>query len=247
MSDRFGAVLNYYLNNVNFVAKYVGGQSFYRLYVSDTPSSSSLPNSRNRLPFESVPVDKQREALATLQKYVFAEDAFNYPPDLLNKLAPSRWRHWGSFPRIGRLDFRVHDIVSLVQGSVLFDLLSNDRLSRLKDIELKSKSGESLTLPELFDTLQAGIWTEVFKPTSGGIKISSLRRGLQRQHLDMLSGMVLRTERVPEDARSLAWYKLRQLDEKLKNVNSKDDYTKAHLLESRDRIHKVLNSPIPGK
>ncbi len=244
--DRFGAVLNYYLNNVNFVAKYVGGQSFYRLYGSDTQKSSSLDNRSNRLPFESVPVEKQREALATLQKYVFAEDAFNYPPDLLNKLAPSRWRHWGSFPRIGRLDLRIHDIVSLVQGSVLFDLLSNDRLSRLKDIEFKNKPGESLTLPELFDTLQTGIWTEVLKPKSGGIKISSLRRGLQRQHLDMLSGMVLRTERVPEDARSLAWYKLRQLDEKLKNANSSDDYTKAHLLESRDRIRKVLNSPIPG-
>jgi HD-GYP domain-containing protein (c-di-GMP phosphodiesterase class II) len=64
----------------------------------------------------------------------------------------------------------------------------------------------------------------------------------------MMAAMVLRKEeefgRVPEDARTLAWYKLKQLNEKLKNVDSKDDYTKAHILETRDRIEKVLNAPL---
>jgi len=31
-----------------------------------------------QLPFETVPVEKQRQALATLQKYIFAEDAFKF-------------------------------------------------------------------------------------------------------------------------------------------------------------------------
>jgi hypothetical protein len=56
--------------------------------------------------------------------------------------------------------------------------------------------------------------------------------------------MVLRKERVPEDARTLAWYKLRQLNEKLDGVSSNDEYTKAHLLETRDRINKVLNAQV---
>ncbi len=147
---------------------------------------------------------------------------------------------------MGRLDYPIHDLVLFLQSAVLLDLLSSDRLSRLKDIELKSQPEKSLTLPELFDTLQNGIWTEVLKPKSKSLKISSLRRGLQRQYLTILTAMVLRKEQVPEDARTLAWYKLRQLRDKLGAVSSDDEYTKAHLLETRDRIEKTLNAPLQG-
>ncbi|WP_016875652.1 zinc-dependent metalloprotease [Chlorogloeopsis fritschii] len=233
--ERFGTVLGNYFQNIYYATKYIGGQSFFRVHAG---------NNQGQLPFQPVPADKQRQALAMLQKYVFAEDAFNFSPDLLNKLAPSRWRHWGSSPRIGRLDYPIHDLVLFVQSIVLSDLLSGDRLSRLKDIELKTETGKALSLPELFDTLQEGIWTEVIKSKDKNIKISSLRRGLQRQYLDMLTSMVLRKKHVPEDARTLAWYKIRQLDEKLANVNSDDEYTKAHILETRDRIKKVLDAPL---
>ena len=233
--ERFGAVLNNYFQQIYYTTKYIGGQSFYRIYAS---------KDQDRLPFEPVPLEKQRQALEVLQNYIFAEDAFNFSPELLNKLAPSRWRHWGSNPQIGRLDYPIHDLVLFMQNMVLYDLLSRDRLSRLKDIELKSRSGEALTLPELFNTLQDSIWTEVLKPKDKDIEISSLRRGLQRKYLDILTNMVLRKVYVPEDARTLAWYKLRQLGEKLEDTNSKDEYTKAHLLETRQRIKKVLDAPL---
>ena len=45
----------------------------------------------------------------------------------------------GSSPQVGCLDYPIHDLVLLMQGSVLRDLLSGDRLSRLKDIELKTQ------------------------------------------------------------------------------------------------------------
>ena len=240
VSERFSTVLGNYFQQIYYTTKYIGGQSFYRIHPSEIPSGGS----QQRLPFQPVSVQEQRQALETLQKYVFAENALSFSPELLNKLAPSRWRHWGSSPQVGRLDFPIHDLVLLMQGSVLRDLLSGDRLSRLKDIELKTKPENALTLPELFDTLQSGIWTEVIKPKGQPMKIASLRRGLQRQYLDILTGMVLRKEYVPEDARTLAWYKLKQLDEKLKGVNSEDEYTKVHLLETRDRIEKVLNAPL---
>lgn len=244
VSERFSTVLGNYFQQIYFTTKYIGGQSFYRIHPSELPAEKVSGVPQRRLPFEPVAVEEQRQALETLQKYVFAEDALSFSPELLNKLAPSRWRHWGSSPQVGRLDFPIHDLVLLMQGSVLRDLLSGDRLSRLKDIELKTPEGKALTLPELFDTLQSGIWTEVIQPKAKPIKIASLRRGLQRQYLDILTSMVLRKENVPEDARTLAWYKLKQLDEKLKGVNSEDEYTKAHLLETRDRIEKVLNAPL---
>ncbi|MFB2772005.1 zinc-dependent metalloprotease [Pelatocladus sp. BLCC-F211] len=235
--EQFGTVLGNYFQNIFYATKYIGGQSFYRVHPDDK---------QRKLPFQPVPLEKQRQALALLQKYVFAEDAFNFSPDLLNKLAPSRWRHWGSSPRIGRLDYPIHDWVLFMQSLVLWDLLSGDRLSRLKDMEYKNKAENSLTLPELFDTLQNGIWTEVLKPQGKTVEISSLRRGLQRRYVETLNEMVLRKQEVPEDARTLAWYNLKQLSEKLDNVRGGDEYTKAHLLETRDRIKKVLDAPLQG-
>ncbi|WP_017651076.1 zinc-dependent metalloprotease [Fortiea contorta] len=240
VSNRFVTILFNYFQHLFYTTKYIGGQSFYRIQ----PGSNF--NSQRRLPFAAVPVEQQREALKTLQKYVFAEDAFNFSPELLNKLAPSRWRHWGSYPAIGRLDFPIHDLVLSLQSEVLHTLLSSDRLTRLKDIELKNNSEKALSIPELFNTLQEGIWTEVLKPKGNSLKISSLRRGLQREYLNLLTAMVLRQEAVPEDARTIAWYKIRQLRDRLGSVSANDEYTKAHLLETRDRIEKVLNAPIPG-
>ncbi|UKO96057.1 zinc-dependent metalloprotease [Nostoc sp. UHCC 0870] len=240
---RFNSILRNYFDNIFYTTKYIGGQSFYRMQGREI-SSSTLENQAVRLPFTQVPLEKQREALKTLQNYVFAENALNFPPDLLNKLAPSRWRHWGSYPQVGRLDYPIHDLTLLLQSAVLRDLLSGSRLSLLKDIEVKSPPDKALPLPELFDTLQTGIWTEVLQPKGGKLKITSFRRGLQREYIDILIGMVLRREHVPEDARSLAWYKLKQLNEKLPQMNTNDEYTKAHLLETRDRIEKALNAPL---
>ncbi len=199
--------------------------------------------SQGRLPFVAVSLPQQQQSLALLQKYLFAADAFNFSPELLNKLAPSRWSDWGNSPRRGRLDYPIHDSVLSLQSLVLRNLLSGQHLSVLKDIEFKSQPGKALSLPELFNNLHEGIWTEVIKP-KGRLKISSLRRGLQREYLDVLKEMVLRKESVPEDARTLAWYKLRQLNQQLQGLNSEDEYTKAHLWESRDRITKVLNAPL---
>lgn len=236
LTDQFSTIFGNYLQQLSYTIKYIGGQSFYRVNPVDN---------KGRLPFVAVPVEKQRQALATLQEYVFDEESLKFSPKLLNKLVPSRWYHWGSTPVTGRLDFPVHDLVLFVQSAVLSDLLSSDRLTRIKDIELKSKPGEALTLPEVFNTLQDGIWTEVLQP-KGKLEISSLRRGLQRQYVNFLTAMVLRKVDVPEDARTLAWYKLKQLDHQLKRVRSNDEYTKAHLLETRDRIEKALNAPLQG-
>ena len=236
VEERFNTILRNYLQNLYYSSKYIGGQSFYRVKPNDT---------KGQLPFVPVPVEQQRQALMTMQKYVFAEDALKFPPELLNKLVPSRWLHWGTNIQVGRLDYPIHDLVLLVQTAVLRDLLASDRLTRIKDLELKSETGKSLTLPELFDTLQTGIWSEVLQP-KGKLKISSLRRGLQREYLNVLMGMVLRKEATPEDARTLAWYKLKQLNNQLKRVNSEDEYTQAFLLETRDRIEKTLNAPLVG-
>jgi Met-zincin/Domain of unknown function (DUF5117) len=236
----FDAVFGYYFQQVMNATLYVGGQSFSRIRPGDPQAG---------LPFVPIAPTQQREALATLEKYVFAPDAFTFAPDLLNKLAPSRWDHWGSPALVFPLDYPIGDRITFLQRFVLRVLLSPTRLVRLRDAELKSAPETALKLPEVLDTVQKDIWQEVLQPKDKKLEISTFRRSLQREHLAILIGMVLRKTNVPEDARSLAWYELRQLREGLsksiRNLDrNADAYTRAHLQETRDRISKVLNSQI---
>ncbi|MHC5595119.1 MAG: zinc-dependent metalloprotease [Nostoc sp.] len=235
---RFNGVLKYYFRNASLLSKYIGGQSFQRLHASGDAAWAFVP----------VSLLKQRQALTKLQEYVFAEDAFSFSPELLNQLAPSRWEHWGSSAPNNRLDYPIHDRILGFQSAILRSLLDSDRLNRLQDIELKTLPGEALSIPELLNTLQTGIWTEVFAP--GEPKpISSIRRSLQREYLNILLQMMLGTTNTPEDGRTLAWHELRQLqkaiDVRLKELSeSLDIYTLAHLEASGDRITKALNAQL---
>ncbi|MBW4614530.1 MAG: zinc-dependent metalloprotease [Desmonostoc vinosum HA7617-LM4] len=286
----FNKVLKYYFRNAALLAKYIGGQSFRRLHVSQAQTGnwqelSKVQNSLNDsfpvpsphapnphwasprfanlgAPSSPVPNDtswtfvpvslgEQRQALTKLQEYVFADEAFSFSPQLLNQLAPSRWQHWGSDVLNSRLDYPIHESILYFQSTVLRSLLDSDRLNRLRDIEFKTPPGQALSLPELFDTLQGGIWTEVLAPESAK-SLSSIRRALQREYLNILLEMVLGHTDVPEDGRTLAWYELRQLqkaiDLKLKQLGENlDVYTLAHLEVSSDRITKALNAQLLSK
>ncbi|BAY48550.1 hypothetical protein SAMD00079811_61750 [Scytonema sp. HK-05] len=234
----FNRILKYYFRNAALLTQYIGGQSFRRHHPLDETHAR----------FVAVPLEKQRYSLTKLQEYVFSENAFDFSPQLLNQLAPSRFSHWGNPVPVSRLDYPIHERILYLQSAILRRLLDGDRLNRLRDIELKTLPGEALTIPELFDTLQKGIWTEVLG-SSSHMSISSIRRSLQREHLNILLDMVLRTTYVPEDGRTIAWYELRQLlkaiDATLIQQGPKlDIYTLAHLEETCDRITKALNAQL---
>lgn len=241
---QFNAILYHYFGNVGFLTDYIGGIDFNR----DRPSSPG-----SRLPFAPVKVEQQRQALAALNKYLFADDSFHFSPELLNQLAPSRWRDWSNPAIATRLDYPIHERILAVQGGVLRSLLADTRLERLRDLELKAPPGQALTLPELFDTLTASIWTEVMPGAAKNnpVQISSLRRALQREYLSILLGITLRNAEAPEDARTLSWYQLRQLRQFLKTTlqsqSNLDTYTKAHLEETSDRITKALDAQLQSK
>jgi hypothetical protein len=235
----FNTVFYHYAKNANNLTLYLGGQSFNRDRAGD-------PN--GRLPFEAIPIEQQRQALQVLQDYIFAEDAFEFSPDLLNQLAPSRWLDWGNPDLNYSLEYPIGDRILWVQSHILWELFAPTRLTRLRDLELKSQPQETLTLPELFETMQNTIWTEILK-TEDEISISMIRRSLQREYLELLSQMALRQMRVPEDAQTLARYQLKQLNKMITQViqnypDQMDAYTLAHLEVSRDRIFKTLNAQI---
>ncbi|MGG6263581.1 MULTISPECIES: zinc-dependent metalloprotease [unclassified Leptolyngbya] len=236
----FNAVFDYYFQYSTFLSEYIGGQFFNRFKAGDA---------QGRLPFESVPIDQQRRALGLIQQYVFSETPFRFSPDFLNKLAPSRWSHWGTNPT-ANLDYPIHDNILFLQSFALYSLLDYDRLARLRDSELRTQAGQGLTIPELFDSLQSSIWGDVITPQDN-LKLSGLRRALQRQYMEAMISMMLRQADVPEDARTVARYELKQLqksiDRALRRVNEKEVYTKAHLEEARDRIGKALEAQLQSQ
>jgi hypothetical protein len=258
LRERFNTVFYYYLNHAMHLTRYVGGRVFNRDRKGDPGA---------RPPFAAVSLEQQLQSLKLINDYVFADSAFSFAPELVNQLAPSRWMHWGSMPEIFALDYPLYDNILFLQSIVLSDLLSTDRLSRLRDAELRLQPGDTLTIPMLFDALQSSVWQEVVADTPIST-ISSLRRGLQRQYLEVLIGMTLRntsalenatsftqfvvavkTLGAPEDARVMARYHLQELQSQIKRTlrrhgDEMDIATQAHLQDASDRITKVLEAEI---
>ncbi|HEU4680516.1 MAG TPA: zinc-dependent metalloprotease, partial [Gemmatimonadales bacterium] len=202
----------------------------------------------------TIPAARQREALAFLTEAAFGEQAYRFRPELLSRLGPNRWRHWGSNPSAeGRIDFPVHDWAMAQQSSLLEQVLDPVVLSRIRDAELRALDGEStLTIPELFTTLTRAIWAEAGYAGAGKVSaprnITSVRRDLQRLYLNSLIGMVVSPQpETPEDARTLARVMLLELGSELERATMRrvvelDPYTRAHLVDSRERITQALNA-----
>ena len=137
------------------------------------------------------------------------------------------------------------------QSALLNQLLDPAVLSRVRDAELRVTGPDStVTIPELFTTLTAAIWAEVGYPTSDGKpavarNITSVRRDLQRLYLnDMIRMIVNPLPDTPEDARTLARVTLTDLATQLDRARRSelDAYTRAHLMDSRERITQALHA-----
>lgn len=217
------------------VTKTVGGMHVARDHKGDPDG---------RLPFTPIPAQRQREAVRVIVDNAFAEDAFQFDPELLNKLAPNRWSHWGvGWFRIP-LDFPVHQWVATVQGWLLWELMDPVRLQRMIDNEVRTPAGtEPYRVSELFETTTSAIWSELEQPASPR-RIDSYRRNLQRIHVGVLIDLLIEDRlRVPADGRSLARYELSRLGQQIDTALGSgvpDTMTRAHLEESQARIEKAL-------
>ncbi len=237
LNDRWYAIL--------VTTKYLGGATTARDHRGDPSGRPSLT---------TVPASRQREALAFVTEAGFGEQAYRFRPDLLSRLGPDRWRHWGSTPGAdGRIDFPVHNWAIAQQSSLLGQLLDPAVLARIRDAELRATDGEpTVTIPEVFATLTRAIWAEAAYPAAGITavprNITSVRRDLQRLYLNSLIRMIVNPlPETPEDARTLARATLADLGGELGRALLRrgvelDPYTRAHLVDSKERISQALNA-----
>ena len=242
----FRSLLGEYTSSMYLAARFIGGQYHHRDHKGDKDG---------RLPYVPVSAKKQREALAFIKEHALSDKVFDFPPELLNSIAITRWSDWGtSSNNSSRLDYPIHDVILRNQSQILRRLLDANVLSRVQDTELKFSGEDVFTMPELFTGITDAVWVELDKNadakqwTNSDAFISSFRRGLQREHLKQLIKLVLAADSgTPEDARSLARLHLTQINNRLKDVlqSSKaklDEYSVAHLEESQDRVEKALTA-----
>jgi hypothetical protein len=238
----FGVLLEEYGQAVFFASRNVGGVYISRSHKGDKDAPP---------PFKVVDAQKQRDALALLEEKIFSDKPFQFPPELLNHLAATRWNHWGSRPPL-RTDYPIHQTIALWQEEILAQLLSPLTLQRIYDSELRVPADQdAFTSAELIRRLTAAVFTEAEKMEGGQYTerkpaISSMRRNLQRIYLQRLSEIAMGDSSAPPDVQSVSFAELKSLKEKIDkllagNVNF-DTYTKAHMQESSNRIAKVLDA-----
>ena len=238
----FNSLLHHHSIALYHVARYVGGIRISRSHKGDKDAAK---------PLEIVDPAKQRDALALLEKEVFGPEAYQFPTEIYSMMLSSRWEHWGAI-RTLRPDYPVHDGLAYWQTFVLDRLFSTDTLSRLHDNEAKLPADQdAFTAAELIERLTHSIFSEVesLEPgeyTNRKPAITSLRRNLQRLFLKRLANIAMGRTNAPQDCQTLTYAELLALAERMeKLLNSNitlDSYSRAHLLESANRIRKVVDA-----
>ncbi|MCP4783211.1 MAG: DUF5117 domain-containing protein [Fuerstiella sp.] len=231
---------------VSMMANWVGGAHVYRDKKGD-------PNGRK--PVEVVSADKQRKALAFVVENSFKDSSFGLSPELTQSMGLDKWMD-------GRMSFSdeatwpIHDRVMGIQASSLTMLMNPTTLKRVYDNELRVPLNEdSLTLPELLTTISAAVWTELDEQPKGKFTvrkpmISSLRRNLQREHLQRLIDLTLPGGGSSAASRTISMLAAENLRQNLSKIEAAqmatadryDPYTAAHLSQTKSRIEKALDA-----
>jgi len=212
------------------VAKFIGGIEHSRHHIGET----------EKAPLTVVPSAKQRKALMFLDKNIFSENAFNFSPNLLNKLAPERYSTMNRWGGSRTLDLSVHKMIVQIQKIALYKMFNPTILQRVQDNEIRlGEEHDKFTLSELFKTTSTIIWKELEKDQI----VNSFRRNLQKEHLDILIYIMLDKEnQFPHDAIAFSRGNLNRISAKLniavKN-NNLDEYTNSHYLECLNKIESA--------
>lgn len=232
---------------LSMAANWVGSAYVYRDNKGD-------PNGRT--PIDPVPVAQQRAALQFVIDNAFEDSAFGISPELLRHTTVDKWfDDAGWTEALADATLPIHDQVMGVQASAMTMLLNPQTLQRVYDLELYTPASEDvLTVAEVMATVKDSAWRELNANADGKFTarepmVSSLRRNLQREHLERLIDLSMATDgfnAVEMPVKTLAVAQLRELQSKLedrvKSSSKLDPYTAAHFGECAVRISKALDA-----
>ncbi len=213
------------------LAKYVGGVKHLR----------DRAGTNNAL-YTPTPVAKQREALQLVTDGIFKVDSFKFKPEFVSRLSIDHFDR-AAFGRSNR-DVSIANSALNLQRGVLDILYADAVAQRLLDSQDKvSNPAQAMKLSEVYDTLQAAIWSEL---RSGG-DINTMRRNLQREHIKRIGNALTKpAANTPADARSLMREGALQLQAQIRTAMAKpmSKEAKAHLGESLNTLSESLKASL---
>ena len=242
----YNITLGQHINAVSMMANWLGGTFQSRAKKGDPGDLE---------PLTPVPAQQQRAALNFVVNKTFYDDAFGLTPELLTKMTTDKWYDGGGMGSLFEEPvFPIHDRIRGIQASAMTMVLNPTTLDRVYNNEFKVSADEDfITVAEVMKTIKDAAWSELKDKPSGSFTdrkpmISSLRRGLQAQHIDRLISLTNRgfpgaSGAAVANVANLQLRELRQdIDAALKAGGSMDTYTKAHLMDASDRIGRALEA-----
>ena len=234
---------------ISVATRFIGGSYIFRDKKGDPGG---------RPPTMPVEADKQREALAFAIENAFYDEAFGLTPELARHMTTDRWWDEGGMGQIFEDPaWPVHDRIMGIQSSVLTQIMNPTTLRRVYDNEFRIDEGDdAVTLAEVIEAVSDAVWTEIDKAPTGRFDarepmISSLRRSLQREHIERLIDLVFQSGDAGPAGMTigtLSAHHLRMIHETIgeriegRAASRLDPYTLAHLSECHNRIAKALDA-----
>lgn len=245
--EGYEILLQRHMGAVSIAAGWIGGAHVNRDKKGD-------PGARD--PIVPVSAEQQRRALKLVIENMFRDEAFGLTPELLAKMTVDKWWDDGGFWQIfDDPSWPVHGRIGGMQAAALTMLINPTRLNRVYDNEFRvAADADQITLPEVLFDVSDAIWKELDNVSGAGYTprkplISSLRRNLQREHLNRMIDLSMPNAGFGASAKpvaNLCVFKLRELsgkmDKALKNSSKLDPYTVAHLSEAKVRIDRALDA-----
>ena len=207
-----------------------------------------------RDPMEPVPGNVQRAALDALVDGVLAADSFRISPALQRRLAPD-FMERGDVSAGGEpvsTDYPVESVMLGVQRQVLAALMSDGLAQRLEDSAPKldrAAQAQALTAAEVYARVTRSLWLAAANfGADGKGDIPARRRELQRDHVNLLAAVLLRTPGgVRVDMRSTLRAEAAALLPRIQAAQRRpglSEATRLHLADCAETLRVALNAPM---
>ena len=207
-----------------------------------------------RDPMQPVPGHVQRASLDALVDGVLAADAFRISPTLQRRLAPD-FLERGDTSAGGDpvpTDYPVESVMLGLQRQVLAALMSDGLAQRLQDSAPKldrAAQSQALTTAEVYGRVTRSLWQDGanFGPDGKG-DIPARRRELQRDHVNLLASVLLRTPGgVRVDMRSTLRAEAAALLPRIQAARNRpglSEATRLHLADCAETLRTALAAPM---
>ncbi len=210
LEELYGQVLGQFRRYMGHVAANIGGvYEFYQTYDEEEPV------------YSHAPLDKQRRAMAFLDKHLFQTPTWVIDEEILRRIEPA-----GNNERIRRLQDRTMSL-----------LLRSDRLSRM--VENEALNGADAYSPiAFFGDMNDAIFSEV---TTGG-SIDTYRRSLQRSYVEQLGKLLSSDDSIVanSDVPAIARGNLKRIQQQISSRANGNDLSAYHLADLTVRIEEIL-------